>query len=215
MAAELTLPALKSLGELADAKPVIVVDNREQAPLIFTRLASVEDILYSGDYSVLGLEDLFSVERKSIDDLVGCCTGENRERLERELHRLRGFRFKRLIIIGSRGLIETQHYHSRISPKAVLGSLASFEIRFDLPVVYCPTPEAAALQIESWAFYFCREYVKRANDLWRSTKATIGSAGSNPPHELSAAGNIFPARLVTKTSHFSLTPTNQTHLTKL
>jgi DNA excision repair protein ERCC-4 len=109
---ELTLPALRSLGELSDAKPTIVVDNREQTPLIFTRLASVEGTLYSGDYSVLGLEDLFSVERKSIDDLVGCCTGENRERFERELHRLRGFRFKRLLIIGSRGLIEVQRYRS-------------------------------------------------------------------------------------------------------
>jgi hypothetical protein len=39
---ELTLPALRSLGDLADSKPVIVVDNREQAPLIFTRLASVD-----------------------------------------------------------------------------------------------------------------------------------------------------------------------------
>lgn len=34
---ELTLPALKSLGELASAKPNIVVDTREAQPLIFTR----------------------------------------------------------------------------------------------------------------------------------------------------------------------------------
>lgn len=155
---ELTLPALRSLGDLADSKPVIVVDNREQAPLIFTRLASVEGTLYSGDYSVLGIEDLFSVERKSIDDLVGCCTGENRERLERELHRLRGFRFKRLIIIGSRGLIETQRYHSRISPKAVLASLAAFEVRWDIPVVFCETSEVASLCIERYAFYFVRAH---------------------------------------------------------
>jgi ERCC4-type nuclease len=180
---ELTLPALRSLGELADAKPVVVVDGREQTPLVFTRLASVEGTLYSGDYSIQGLEDLFAVERKSIGDLVGCCTGD-RARLERELHRLRGFRFKRLVIIGSRGLIETQRYRSRISPRAVLGSLAAWEIRFDLPVVYCSTPEAAAQQIESWAFYFCREYVKRANALWRSVKAGTPAADVvNQPSE--------------------------------
>jgi DNA excision repair protein ERCC-4 len=178
---ELTLPALRSLGELADAKAVIIFDSREQAPLSFTRLMAVRGTLYSGDYSIRGLEDLFAVERKSIDDMVGCCVGENRERFERELHRLRGFRFKRLVIIGSRTLIELQRYRSRIAPSAVLGTLSAFEVRFDLPIVYCADPKAAALQIESWAYYFSREYVKRANDLWRSAKATIGSSGSNLP----------------------------------
>ena len=35
------LPALRSLGELADRAPVIVIDTREQEPLAFERLASV------------------------------------------------------------------------------------------------------------------------------------------------------------------------------
>ena len=79
--------------------------------------------LYTGDYSILGLEELIAIERKSIADLVACCMGENRERFERELHRLRGFRFKRLLILGSRGEIELQRYYSRIAPKAVAGHL--------------------------------------------------------------------------------------------
>jgi hypothetical protein len=32
---ELTLPALRHLGELAGAKPIIIVDTREQEPLAF------------------------------------------------------------------------------------------------------------------------------------------------------------------------------------
>ena len=39
------LPALKNLGDLAKAKPVIVVDTREQRPLVFTRLQSVSGAL--------------------------------------------------------------------------------------------------------------------------------------------------------------------------
>jgi len=167
----LHLPALKSLGDLAEVAPVLVIDNREQTLLVFTRLLAVRGTLYSGDYGIQGLEDSFAVERKSIEDLVSCCMGENRNRFSHELQRLRGFRFKRLVIIGSRGLIETQRYRSRISPAAVLGSLAAWEICFDLPVVFCETPEAAALQIERWALTFARQVVRDANNLLRGCRA--------------------------------------------
>lgn len=160
-------PALGGLGELADHSPTIVVDTREQEPLSFTRLQSVRGTLATGDYSVVGLEGLFAVERKSIADLVGCCVGDNRERFERELHRLRGFRFKRLLVVGRRGEIEVQRYRSRISPKAVLGSLSAWECRFDLPVVFSPTPEDAARELERWSWYFAREMVETLNGLWR------------------------------------------------
>jgi DNA excision repair protein ERCC-4 len=76
--------------------------------------------LVTGDYSIAGLESLFAVERKSISDLVGCCVGQGRERFERELHRLRGFRFRRLLIIGSEAQILKGEYHSNINPRAVL-----------------------------------------------------------------------------------------------
>src|SRR3982074_3599553 len=154
------LPALRSLGELRDMRPTLVIDNREVQPLVFTRLPSVRGTLYSGDISILGLEDLFSIERKgSIEELVSCCTGQ-RERFEHELHRLRGFRFKRLAVIGNRSEIEYQRYRSRVAPAAVLGSLAAWECKFDLPIVFFSTPEEMALQIERWAFYFARLVVR-------------------------------------------------------
>jgi hypothetical protein len=56
----LHLPALKSLGYLAEVAPVLVIDNREQTPLVFTRLRSVRGTLYSGDYGIRGLEDSFA-----------------------------------------------------------------------------------------------------------------------------------------------------------
>ena len=94
MPTSFNLPALRSLGELADHSITIVIDTREQAPLVFSQLQSVRGTLTTGDYSIQGLQELFSVERKSVGDLVGCCMGENRERFERELHRLRGFRHR-------------------------------------------------------------------------------------------------------------------------
>jgi DNA excision repair protein ERCC-4 len=158
-------PALKSLGDLADCKPVIVVDSREQTPLIFTRLKSVVIGLDTGDYSFVGAETTFAVERKSIQDLVACCVGDNRERFERELIRLRGYRFKRLLLVGALSAVEMQQYRGKVTPKTVLNTLAAFEARYDMPVVWCPSPESAALQVESWTWWYSREIVKAANAL--------------------------------------------------
>ena len=166
--AQLKLPALRSLGELANAEPIIAIDNREHTPLVFERLSSVPATLQTGDYSVVGLESLFAVERKSISDLVGCCMGDNRQRFERELHRLRGFRFKRLLIVGTEEEILSGRYHSNVKPQAVMATLGAFETRYDLPVVFRPSAELAAAQIERWAFWFSREIVEAVNNLWRS-----------------------------------------------
>ena len=173
MIAELSaLPALKSLGDLSKVKPTIVVDTREQTPLVFTRLASVRCALQSGDYSFLGGEELFAVERKSIADLVSCCTGDNRERFERELHRLRGFKFKRLLIVGDEAEVLTGHYRSNIKPKAVLNTLAAFEASYDLPIVWNDSASSAAMLVERWVWWFSREIVASANALLRGTQTS-------------------------------------------
>ncbi len=161
------LPALKSLGELAGTEPVIVVDTREQTPLPFSGLKTQPGALFSGDYSIVGLESLFAIERKTVSDLVSCCMGEQRARFERELHRLRGFRFKRLLIVGTEEDILASRYRSAIKPQAVMATLGAFEARYELPVVFKPTPDDAARQIERWAYFFTREMVEVVNALWR------------------------------------------------
>ena len=163
-----TLPALRSLGNLADVRPVIVIDTREQTPLAFARLQSVPGTLTTGDYSFRGCEELFAVERKTVPDLVACCVGESRERFFRELHRLRGYRFKRLLIVGTREQIAAGEYRSAIAPRAVLATLRAIEARFDVPVVFAADPPAAAKEIESWAYWFAREIVEAVNDLARA-----------------------------------------------
>ena len=153
-----------------------MIDNREQEPLQFTHLQAVSGTLYSGDYSVAGLEDSFSIERKSIEDLVSCCLAGQRERFEHELHRLRGYRFKRLLVVGSREDITAGQYHSRINPKSVLATLAAFEVRY-LPVVFAATPQEAATIVERWVWYFAREIVKNANDLLRGCQTDQSLSG--------------------------------------
>jgi ERCC4-type nuclease len=163
-------PARRSLVRLADLRPTAVIDTREQAPLAFTRLPFQRGTLQSGDYSFLGGEEQFAVERKSVADLVGCCAGDNRQRFFRELHRMRGFRFKRLLVVGSRSEIETGQYRSAIPPKSVLGTLAAIEARYDVPVVFAPTPAQAAWQVEEWIWWYAREIIIHANQLLPSRK---------------------------------------------
>src|SRR6516165_7435557 len=98
-------------------RPKIAIDTREQAPLKFTRLQAVERALFTDDYSICGLEESFAIERKSINDLANCCLSSSRDRFEHELHRLRGYRFKRLLVIGTRDDIAAGGYYSRIAPK--------------------------------------------------------------------------------------------------
>ena len=171
-----TLPALRCLHRLSEGRPTIIADTREQTPLEFTRLASRPGTLTSGDYSFAGGEELFAVERKTIADLVACCVGESRERFFRELHRLRGYRFKRLLVVGTRAEIEAGAYRARTSPASILSTLRAIEVRFDVPVVFALDAPAAAKEIESWAFWFARELVEAANTLARGNGLTRGAA---------------------------------------
>ncbi len=139
----------------------IIIDTREQTPLIFTRYESERGTLQSGDYSISGLTHKFAVERKSIDDLVQSVTRE-RERFERELHRLRGYDFKRLLIIGTEDEIINRHYHSKVNPKSILHSVNAFEVRYDIPIIWAKNATNGARYIEKWAYWYAREIQKQS-----------------------------------------------------
>jgi len=151
--------------DLSDARPTIIVDSREQSPLPIRRLPTVRAGLLAGDYGIAGADTLFAVERKSIPDIVSCCAGSNRDRFERELCRLRGYRFKRLLIVGTQGEIAEGRYRSNVRPASVLHSLAAWECRYDVPVAFAPTPHVAARQVAAWASWFARELLRTADAL--------------------------------------------------
>jgi DNA excision repair protein ERCC-4 len=146
----------------------IITDTREQTPLMFATIPSERGTLATGDYSLKGFETVFSIERKTIPDLVQSVTSE-RERFFREMQRLKGFEFKRLLIIGTRSRIEAAQYRSMANPKAILASVATIEARFDVPAVYASDEIEAAAMIEAWAHYWTREQDKQ------------GQAGTNTP----------------------------------
>ncbi|HEY3899690.1 MAG TPA: ERCC4 domain-containing protein [Chthoniobacter sp.] len=146
-----------------DLRPTIIIDTREQEPLPLTTYPVARGTLTSGDYSIAGLEREFAVERKTVPDLVRSLTTE-RERFSRELERLRGYRFARLLIIGYPGQIEMGQYRSRATPASVRHSLYAFEARY-VPVVWASTPADGAALVERWAFWFARGVVEAARRL--------------------------------------------------
>jgi DNA excision repair protein ERCC-4 len=133
-------------------RPTLITDTREQRPLIFTHLTTERGTLQSGDYSIKGLEHEFAIERKSIPDLLGSLTGE-RDRFERELHRLRGFSFARVLIVG-----EPHELHRvAANSKAIFSSITSLEVRWQVPFIWEPSPDLAARLVERWAWFMYRE----------------------------------------------------------
>lgn len=142
----------------------IIIDTREQDPLFFSRCEVERGTLQSGDYSIAGLTHRFAVERKSIPDLIQSITRE-RERFERELHRLRGFDFARLLIAGTEAEVVQHRYRSDTNPKSVLHSLYAFEVRYGVPVVWAGNQAHAAVLVERWAFWYVREIKKTADGI--------------------------------------------------
>jgi len=125
----------------------ILVDSREQRPYSFARF-NVETqaaTLRTGDYSVVPLhhgDDAIAIERKSLDDLVGCCC-RGRERFEREL--ARGAMLRRFFVVVEASVddILGGRYTSRMKPKAVLASVNAFTVRHNVPFIFSGSRESA------------------------------------------------------------------------
>ena len=177
------LPPLRAVAGLGDVLPSSSwTPENNRPPFANCPTAGVR---WRPDYSVQGFEDEFTVERKSLDDLAGSCT-HDRQRFEKELVRMRGYPFRRLLVVGTVEDVEAHRYRSRAEPKAILASVTAFEIRYGLPVAFYPTPCAAALQIERWALYFLRERLKTAS----AVLGRYAPAKARRPH--SVGGEITP-----------------------
>ena len=123
--------------------PVVIIDSREQTPWDFRNLPNEPGSLDTGDYSIKGLEHLIALERKSLPDLLAC-VGIHRDRFKRELQRLRGYRFRCLIIEADYAQLEAGEWRSKLKPSHVLGSLAAWQCQYELPIMLVGNHEAGA-----------------------------------------------------------------------
>jgi DNA excision repair protein ERCC-4 len=138
---------------------IIKIDTREQAPYSF-ETPTEPGGLDAGDYSLCGLESLIAVERKTIDDLIGCLTGD-RERFERELHRGRALDYFALVIEATLADLANGRYRSQMNPKSAIQSLLAFSIRYRLPVWFAGDRKHGQRLTESLLCKYAREIEKR------------------------------------------------------
>lgn len=152
----------------------VIIDTREQAPFNFGKFECEVQTgaLTTGDYSLAGLEDRCAVERKSLDDLLGCLTGEGRERFERELARARGLDAFAVIVEASFQDMAEGRYRSRMQPHAALQSVLAFQVRYGVPFIWAGTRAGA----EYAAFHFLRHYLREAQERFKAICRAHGDA---------------------------------------
>lgn len=140
-------PAKKSPLEAKIANLTAIIDTREQLPLDLRwrsgeALKSIRGTLKTGDYSVETFEDMISIERKSIPDLVACI-GKHRERFQRELDRMLEFKTKAVVVEGSWSDIESGNYPGMINPNAAIGSILGWIAR-GIPFIFAGNRDRAS-----------------------------------------------------------------------
>jgi ERCC4-type nuclease len=154
-------------AELKPEQVTVIVDTREQIPLDLAPLAMVTGTLTSGDYSVVGLEGIVAVERKSLSDLLGCI-GTERERFDREVQRLLAYPVRALVVESTWAAIEAGEWRSKITPPAAVGSLMGW-IAMGLPVVMAGDHQRAGRFVAKILYTAARRR-------WREARALVGTA---------------------------------------
>ena len=132
----------------------VVIDTREQKPLPIPN--AVRKALKTGDYTIEGFENEITFERKTPGELYGIC-GVDRRRFEAELERMRAFIFRAIVIEGTPGSIQTAVNRTRLSYETVMKSLLSWQMEYDVHVIYAGNRKMAtkiiATMLQRYAKY--------------------------------------------------------------
>jgi DNA excision repair protein ERCC-4 len=142
---------------------IILCDTREQQPYTFERFAGVtvhRAGLESGDYSLPGHEHLVAVERKELNDFIACLT-TGRDRFERELHRLRPYLLKAVVIESSMEDVGKGRYKSQMKPQAALQSIMAFMVRYSIPFIFAGTRRGGEYVTHGLLWKYVQEQEKR------------------------------------------------------
>jgi ERCC4-type nuclease len=152
------LPAVAERGgtELRVPRPVLIVDSREQTPFSFARFrgwfAGVERRPLSlGDYSVAGMEDICTVERKDLSDLVHSLTAE-RPAFIRRLQEMSRFPQRLLVITAALSQVKSPYAHSQANPNRIIQSLIAALAGLGVPFLCVETHELGEEIVASYLY---------------------------------------------------------------
>jgi ERCC4-type nuclease len=115
---------------------IIAIDTREQKPYKFGKHPVEIVTLQTGDYSIIGLENVICIERKSKADAYGTF-GSGRARFKRELERMVWFDFAAIVVESSFEDFLIPPTFSKMHPNSAINSLISWSIRYGVHVLFC------------------------------------------------------------------------------
>lgn len=168
----------KELDEILESL-TLLVDTKEKNNSHITKQFDKNNINYksqglkAGDYAAfIPASNKFNfskniyipavVERKaSLDELASNFSQKNRHRLENEFMRLKFKKYRIYLFIedllGYEKLIKGD-YRSEYDPKAFLGSLKAFEVRYDIHLKFVD-PRLSAHEIYKTLYYETKEFL--------------------------------------------------------
>ncbi len=141
----------------------IIIDTREQLPFTFDRYEVETEVngLPIGDYSVPGFADKVAVERKSLEDIIGCLKDKGRDRFEKELSKAQPYELFAVVCEASWKDLAQGNYRSEMKPQAVCQSVITFQVRYGVPFIWAGSRAAAEYITYSLLQKYAREIDER------------------------------------------------------
>ena len=146
----------------------IIEDVKEKTPLKDwpEGVEVVRKNLHTGDYSIEGWENCFTIERKSLEDLAGTMLGDYesssekpKKRFNRELERMRHFDCKAVVVTASpQEVIDFRHHCGMDAHAALWGFGLSVFANYGIPVFFLGDEKTAARWVADLAKHYivCR-----------------------------------------------------------
>jgi len=169
---------LRLRKELKQEEIHVICDTREQHPLILDPMPWERGTLVTGDYSVRGLEHKICVERKSLADLTQSL-GRERERFDKEMHRILAYPHRCLVIEGTMDDVLQQRYLSRIAPNAVMSSLMGYASH-GIPFVFCGTRSQMSDLVRRFLFISAQRIWRAHYDLISLMLQPVAEVATTP-----------------------------------
>lgn len=166
---------------MPDLKPDqvrVIADSREQRAFDLSPLRMELGTLVTADYSLAGATDCVAVERKELDDLIGCLT-TGRERFSRELDRLRAYEFRAVVIEASWSDMVAGNYRSKMTPQSATASIAAMMARSGVAFHFAGDREQAQAFTRQFLYQAARALYNRVSPILEAMKQVGKSSGGN------------------------------------